>query len=260
MTDDFAARRAQLIAEGNRLRAKANEHDAAGRVGAAIPLWDRADEIDVRFRDLLPEVAVARCPHTGGVLRWPVDNVGLDSSFWDYRSPLRRTPRDLPGTWLAMAGAMRLAEPAEQPPFTVVPGPGTPFVVPRILDSPGVRAVIAEVGIGPHVGWTISYFGPKPRGIRLINLWGTNTYPVYRDGVWTGWDRELPAVADYDFDLSPWLASGALLWIAPGDESATLREGPDECPFLDLPGDQRFTILSDAAIWHAAEIVVPDIT
>ena len=138
-----------------------------------------------------------------------------------------------------MTGAMRLVDPVEHPPFAVVPGPG-------------VRAVIAEVPVGAHTGWAISYFGPKPKNIRLVNLWGTNTYPVYRNGAWTGWDPDLSTVSQYDFELTGWLRSGALLWIAPGDESATLREGPDGCPFVDLPGERRIAVIANSEVRRLA--------
>ncbi|WP_406631346.1 hypothetical protein [Amycolatopsis sp. WGS_07] len=248
MTEDPAAERARLMAEGTALRARARELYDADRVEESFPLRDRVHEINRRYEELLPEVTVARCPHTGTAVRWPIDTAGLDGWFWDYLAAIRRSPESLPPTWLAMTGAMRLAEPVETAPFAAVPGPGAPFVVPRILGSPGVRAVLAEVPVGAHTGWTISYFGPEPEDVRLVNLWGANTYPVYRDGVWQGWDWDRPAVSQYDFDLAGWLRSGALLWIAPGDESATLREGADDCPFTDLPGEHRIAVVTDGRV------------
>ena len=257
MTDAVAAERHALMAEGNRLRAKVRRLNDARRYKKARPLRDRMDEIWSRYRELLPEVTVARCPDSGALVRWPIDPFGLDGWFWKYLGTARRDPASLPRAWLAMTGAMRLGDPVEDAPFVAMPGPGVPFVVPRILNSPGVRAVIAEVPVGVHTGWAISYFGPKPPNTELVNDWGTDSYRVYRDGVCGGWNSVMPWVEDYDFELTGWLRSGALLWIAPGDESATLREGLEGCPFVDLPGRRELVVVFDGAAWHMRAFAGP---
>jgi hypothetical protein len=248
VADETAAARRKLMAEGTRLLTEARALHAQDRTEEAFELDDRADEINQRYRDLLPEVTVARCPDSGELVRWPIDIMGLDAWFWDYRAQMRRIP-DPPRTWLAMTGAMRLGDPVEHPPFVVMPGPDVPFVVPRVLGGHGVRAVIAEVPVGGHTGWAISYFGPMPEAT-LVNFWGADDLLVYRDGVWTGWDRERPDTSQYDFDLADWVSSGKLLWLAPGDESATLRAGVDGCPFVDLPGRRQFTVIANGAVRH----------
>lgn len=237
MTDEAAAERRRLMAEVDRLHAQALDTEE---------LDDQVDEIHQRYRDLLPEVTVARCPDSGAAVRWPIETMGLDGWFWDYHAPMRRIPEDPPRAWLGMTGAMRLTEPVDHPPFTVVPGPEVPFVVPRILGSEGVHAVIAEVPVGTHTGWTITYFGPLPP-VTLVNLWGSDTYLVNRDGAWTGWDRERQTVTRYDYDLTSWLRTGKLLWL---DESANLREGREGCPFVALPGRRDITVIADNEVRH----------
>ncbi len=244
---DPGAERAELMAEANRLRARADRFYEAGRIKKALPLWRRVEQVFLRYEELLPEVTVARCPHSGELVRWRIDTYGLDGRFWEYDTAVRDLPARLPRAWLAMTGAMRLVEPVEHTPYVVNPGPGVPFVVPRVLAHPGVRAVIAEVPVGAHTGWAISYFGPKPP-VRLVNTWGKASYPVYRDGVQGGWDADSPAMSDYDFALTKWLRSGALAWIAPGDESATLREGADGCPFVALPGPRKVPLILNGTV------------
>jgi hypothetical protein len=256
VTDDVAAERNRLIAERNRLRKQERRHRRKG-VKETFPFRAQMREIWRQYRELLPEVTVARCPHSGEVVRWPIDTFGLNGWFWQYLGSARRAPASLPSTWLAMTGAMRLAKPVEHTPFVVMPGPEAPFVVPRILESPGVRAVIAEVPVGAHTGWAISYFGPTPPGTDLVNAWGTDDYPVYRDGVRGGWNSVMPVVEDYDFELTNWLRSGALLWIAPGDESATLHSGLDGCPFVDLPGKREFVVAFNGVVWHMRAFAGP---
>ena len=240
--------RGLLLAEGERLRAEARARPD-GAAGRAF------EDVARRYRDLLPEVPVARCPFTDAPVWWPIDTGGLDGWFWEYPSGVRRDPRHRPPAWLAMTGAMRLAAPVEHTPFTAVPGPGAPFVVPRILGAaPEVLGVIAQVPVGRHTGWAISYFGWPAAGTTLVNLWGAGTYPVVADGVCTGWEREESGVSRYDFDLEPWVGSGALLWITPGDESATLRKGVDGCPYLDLPGPRQFAVVARGEVRYAARL------
>jgi hypothetical protein len=252
VTGVFLAERGALLEEGNRLRAEALALDDAGEYEAARQIWRRDREITRRYRQLLPEVPVARCPHTGTPVSWPIDTAGLDGWFWNLEAPMRRQPAALPPTWRAMTGAVRLAEPVETAPFLCKPGPGVPFLVTRIIQSPGIKAVIAQVPVGRHTGWPISYFGPDPQGVELVNLWGTDTYPNYNDeGTWLGWANVVPKVEDYDFDLEPWLRSGKLLWIEPGDDTATLREGVDGCPYVGLDGVRRLQYLQNGKVWHS---------
>jgi hypothetical protein len=238
--------RARLLAEGNRLVARARQLQKSNRTNAELRVWGRIDEITRRYRALLPDVPVARCPHTGEPVHWPIDTVGLDGWYWSYFRKIGRAPAPPPPTWLAMTGAMRLAEPVEHNPEVVVPGPGVPFVLPRLLELPGVRAVVAEVPVGRHTGWAITYFGPRPAGVPLVDLWGTDNYPVFPDG----WSAYRLRAAEFDYDLTPWLRSGALLWL----DGDTLRA--DACPYADLPGEREIAVVRNGTVAHSDEAPV----
>jgi len=240
MTGDVAAERAQLVATGNRLLAEGREHFEADRADAAWEAWQQVDKINARYRVLLPEVTVARCPHTGEPVRWPIDIWGLDGWYWSYAKKISRPPRHVPRTWLTMTGAMRLVEPVEHNPDVVVPGPGVPFVLPRLLEHPGIRAVIAEVRVGRHTGWAITYFGPRPTDMPLVDLWGGDNYPVFP----RGWSAYRLRASEFDFDLAPWLRTGALQWL----DGDTLRT--DACPFVDLPGERRIAMVWDGKVTY----------
>ena len=250
MTSDVAALRGQLLAEGNRLAAQGRDAAAAGDREAARSARTRWWTLRSRYADQLPDVTVARSPDTGALVRWPIDTIDLDGWFWDHDLPARRDPQPPPG-WLTMTGALRLAAPPTPAPFTCAPGADVPAVIPRILTQPGVRAVLAEVPIGPHTGWTVTYFGPRPP-FPLANLWGTDRYPAAGPGGW-GWDTEPPEGHDNDYELGTWLDSGRLLWITPGDPTARLRSGPADCPYLDLPGRRTPAIIRDGAVRIASQ-------
>lgn len=248
MTTGFPAERAALLAEGNDLLARQEALSTEDPMAAA-DLRDRYSALVDRYLALLPEVTIARSPDSGEPVRWRLDTAGLDGWYWRHQASEREEPDPMPAGWLAMSGAMRLVEPVEHTPFQLVPGPGAPYVVPRLLEVPTISAVVSQVAVGRHTGWAVTYFGANPDNVELVNTWGSDTYHVYDEsGTWLGWHQSIDRVSDYDFDLGPWLESGRLLWIAPDDESATLREGAEGCPYLDLPGPRRIAYVQDGEI------------
>jgi hypothetical protein len=250
--DLFRAERRRILAEGNEAAARANGLDESGDERDHDSSWDylraRHEAAD-RYRELLPDVQVSRCPFTGEPLTWAMDTVDLDGWFWEYEAPVRRARDYLPGTFLALTGAMRINQPVTWAPFAVEPGPGVPYVVPRILNQPETLAVVAQIPVGKHVGWPITYFGPRRTGIKLENDWGSGKFDVYdHDGTWLGWDEKPPAVRHYDFELEPWVSSGKLRWIAPGDETMTLRQGVDGCPYLGIEGPRELAFVEEGKV------------
>lgn len=199
-----------------------------------------ASEARDAYRDALPTLALARCPFTGQLAYHSLDPVDLDGLWWDYENPIRPV-EDLPATWLAMPGAMRLGREVTDVPFLALPGPGRPFVVRRLMEHPAVRAVISQVAVGAHTGWPVTYFADRPvRDRHYANTWGAPSYPVRRaDGTW-GWDAVEEWSPDCDYDLRPWLDEGRLLWIEPGDASLRLRKGVAGCPYVGLAGSTEW--------------------
>ncbi|MGX1811713.1 hypothetical protein ACWIGI_38830 [Nocardia sp. NPDC055321] len=218
-----------VLAEGNRLLALYREVGYTPDGKAAI---NRVFELRALYRSTLPDVVLSRCPLTGRVVRRPFDDVDLDGWYWDWDGPVRPPARGGPSTWLTMGGAVRLADAVTPAPFRCMPGPDAPYVLPDLLNEPGVRAVIAEIPIGPHTGWAVTYFGRRrPSDVPLENIWGSQRYDQYETFTHT--------IHDYDFALRPWVDTGKLLWIAPGDKDAVLHVGPAHCPYLDIEGRNR---------------------
>lgn len=252
----FRAERQHLLDEGNTASAAAHAISGAWRAalreGRDIPEADQArrgqlnelaNVMHRRYRELLPTIPVSRCPRTGELWNWAVDVINLDGWFWRHASSTRRIEA-LPLTWLAITGAMRVIEPVPPTNFLVEPGPGVPFVIPRILQHPEISAVISQLPIGPHTGWPITYFGSRSTGETMVNDWGSDEHYVYApDGTWEGWREQTIYYKDMDFDLEPWLQSGDLYWIAPDDDTMTLRTGPQDCPYLDLTGPRANALI-----------------
>jgi len=194
----------------------------------------------------LPIVALSRSPLSGDILEYAIDVIGVDGLWWNYNQPLRPL-QQLPADFVGLAGALRLGAPLEKTPFEVQPGPEVPYVVPRLLAAPGVCAVLSQVQIGPHVGYTIAYFAEHPEQVaNRINTWGTDFYEVVDDQGTLMWSRDGDnAALDRDADLKPWMEAGKLLWIQPGDTSMTLRSDTRTCPFLALKGSHMDSVLFD---------------
>jgi hypothetical protein len=55
----------------------------------------------------------------------------------------------------------------------------------------------------------------------------------------------------HSFDLGPWLRSGKLLWIAPGDTTLTLREGEAGCPLVGLTGSRHMAHIREGRVWRS---------
>ncbi|MFD3507569.1 hypothetical protein [Nocardia sp. NPDC058666] len=251
MTDEatrkFAEERQALLDEGNRLKRLYKDLGYTDEGEKAIY---QAIELGKQYRELLPDVLVSRCPFTDEPVRWPMDTVDLDGWYWDSENPIRRVVDPVLPTWLAMGGAVRLVEPLTSAPFFRKPGPDRPYVIPRILERPTVRAVIAQIPIGPHTGWNTTYFSTQRAvGVPLENFWGAEKYDVYdAKGHWRAWNEHTQIASDYDFDLRPWIEAGKLLWIAPDDPTASLHQDTDGCPYLDIDGTHTFQRILHAKV------------
>lgn len=231
-------------------------------LSSAIAEVEGADTLDVQRLSVLVEAkmalvfeyqdgfaprAVARCPFTGERASLAVDTFDLDGLWWDWGSPLRSAD-DLPDTTFAYNGAMRLGTPVAAAPFVARPGPEVPFVVPRVLSHPGLRAVISTLPVGPHTGYPVMYFAdPVPLDLRRVNHWGASLY-FARTSTGFGQHYVPEGVAEYDWDLAPWIERGKLSWIAPGDEALELRSSVEGCPYLGLEGRREISLVLDGEV------------
>lgn len=238
-------------------RALLDEFFAVGARIDATPAGDEPNAGDIAryaelrrtYREQLPVLALSRCPFTKAVYEHSLDPFGIDGPWWDYRAS-NRPLEMMQGTVLAFTGALTMVSNIECAPFLVRPGPGAPFVVPRMLSRDGVRAVIYSLPIGEHTGYVITYFAdPAPDDLEGFNDWGMDFYQFEYDIDHLGWYQASETAADHDFDLAPYLTSGQLLWIAPGDDGMTLREGLAGCPYVDAEGCRVPQMVQDGERW-----------
>ena len=204
--------------------------------------------IDVYLDGLVP-VALSRCPFSDAPLEVPLDTGGLDGPWWDYQGSARPW-WERPSTLVSFTGAMRLGRPLENSPWLACPGPGVPYVQPRLLADTGVRAVVSTVPVGVHTGYVIAYFAATPPvGLRPANDWGAPENRRRGPDGGAGWDATFDDASTFDFDLEPWVEAGRLLWIAPGDRGLTLRSGLVGCPYLSLQGPRSWQRIQEGEVW-----------
>lgn len=205
------------------------------------------------YCDGVPLRPLSRCPFTEETVMHSIDDVDLDGLWWSHDAPGRPVEK-VPASVVSFSGAMKLARRVPHTDFLVSPGPEVPFVVEDLIELDAVRAVISQHAVGAHTGYVIVYFAePMPDALPRTNDWGLNEYSfVDADGVLRGGERE-PELERRDFDLARWIERGKLLWIAPGDDSLTLRSEVEGCPYLDLEGSRALARIDEGRVWHDEE-------
>ncbi len=197
----------------------------------------------------VPVTSLSCCPFTGQVMQHSIDHFGLDGLWWNFGAACRPVEQ-LPETYFAFAGALRLTGSPPWFPFVCKPGPELPYVLPRMLRHPAIKAVISTGSIGEHQGFAITYFAkPVPYEIPRVNTWGANEYKCLDDGGNLRWGSRPDNLSDKDFDLAPWIANGKLLWIPPGDTTLTLRDTVSGCPYIGLDGRRAITYIQNGKVW-----------
>ena len=201
-----------------------------------VKMMDTYYQVLAEYGDRLPRVPMSRCPHTKLLLKRSLDPFGLDGYWWHKSRIVKIEEPAAPPTFMVPLGALHLnARVPEEVTAEVIPGPEVPFVVPRLMGLPGMKAVVSRLELARgDIAHVIAYFASDPIHPQFLHqhwlrqdLW----YP--NDAGGTSWLIQNDA---WDFELAPWIERGALSWIAPGDAEMTLRTEVGGCPYLGLPG------------------------
>lgn len=204
------------------------------------------------YESAVPIVDLSRCPFSGEVFSTSLDIFGLDGLWWAYEYDYRPYVNPVE-TYFAWTGSLKVEGPLPEWSLKEMVGPEAPFVLPRILDHPDIRAVISTVLIGEHVGMPVVYYAsPMVHDLERVDDWGHMSHQfLLPDGRPTS-AHAVEADRDKDFELGPWIQRGKLLWIVPGDGALRLRTGLHDCPFLELPGERRRRYIQDGDTWFGS--------
>ncbi len=248
-------RRNALIARYRTVRAAEDElwprvRTEAERAELAAIRTERA-ALGTAIRHELPHVPMSRCPFCDFVAEEQFDPYGIDGYWWQRAHSIRGSgspPRC--GHYFAFTGALALARPIDVLDFSVETGPEAPFVVPRLLEPPGMKMVISSTPVGRHTGYPIFYYGdPIDWEVEGPADWGHHLWLIYRNGFRAGKEARMVHDEECDFDLAPWIARGKVQYILPGDETLTLRSTVEGCPYLDLPGRRVHNRIYQGELW-----------
>jgi hypothetical protein len=218
----------------------------------AMQAQKRMDAAVERYIDAVPIVRISRSPISGAVFENSLDIFGIDGLWWaydrDYRPFVERV-----ATFFAWTGALTLEGPPPVWSLKTMVGPGVPFVLPRMLRHPHMTAVISSLLIGEHVGYPIVYFAdPTPFELVRVDDWGRDHYQYVREDGTPASQHAVQHSAEKDFELEPWLESGKLRWIAPGDLGLELRSGVKGCPYVGLEGERGRQYFQRGRSWVSA--------
>jgi hypothetical protein len=201
-------------------------------------------------------VPIGRCPFTDEVAYKRIDIFGLDGPFWRVTAP------DQPAVggqhFITYQGALNLKgqTPIGAAPNNadeIRPGPEVPFVIPRLLNLPGVVCVISSRPIvnDRFTAYFMAYYAKKPVPADESHQEWLRTSLYYTDAAGnSAWTVKNDV---WDFDLQPWRHKDKLWWIAPEDGSLTLRKGHDPAfPFLQVAGQKQPCVIRQGKVYPAA--------
>jgi len=202
------------------------------------------------YLDRLPRPVLSVCPFTETPLKRALDPYGFDGPYWYEALQASIEEPRASAHFLVMLGAVKLERDAPTEASEVVhPGPDVPFVVPALLELPGVVAVMGRVRLETgDLAYPIAYFAEDASKIEPTELhqpWLRDDYWFVNDEGDASW-----AISNdvWDFELGPWLESGRLRWVdLEAAEPKVLRLGKDAevCPLVGLPGERMPQTLSD---------------
>ncbi len=199
-----------------------------------------------------PFVLVSLCPYCKTEIWQAVGVFSLLDEFW-YKSS--STGREVPKVsshcphLFCIDGALNLNnhQPTEQSQAILTKGATTipmaaevPFVKPRILNLPTMRAVIHRIPVAErYTAYPIVYFAERRPAdhIHFCIPWaspafdGMRPYANNREIGFTGTRSD-----QQDYDLTKWIEKGKLSWVDPETE-AKLMDGPVEAfPYAHITG------------------------
>jgi len=209
---------------------------APGRY-AAQRLNDDYYQTIAEYGDRLPRVMMGACPFTGAPLMASLDPLGLDGPWWWKDRTFEISEPEAPPTFRLLLGGLALSgrQPVEVTD-EVIPGPEVPFVVPRLLQLPGMVAVVSQIVLdNGDVAFPISYWSEAEIDPSLLHQ------PWLRQELWVqgpngpGW---LIANDVWSFDLPEWIARDKVMRIEQGGKDVRGRTSGSPCPYVNLKGDQ----------------------
>ncbi len=206
------------------------------------------ERIRETYYEELPAVVMGCCPFDGKPLVRSFDPYGLDGPWWQPDAQ----PSELPTCthFCVLRGAVNYHNVKPRAGgFEVHTGPEVPYVIPRILDKPGMIAVIASLEMKPgYVVYTIAYFAKRRPPVQELTAHWPRKMFTYTDAFGQkGWDFPNDP---WDFELLPWGRKGKLRWCPPQSDNTRLTmDPPSQCPYLNIEGQRDRIVVQGDQFW-----------
>ncbi len=192
------------------------------------------------YADRLPRLPMGVCPFTGTPLLRSFDPYGFEGWWWHVELIVQLAEPRPPGAFQTILGAVKLNRdaPTEVGTDAVRPGPEVPFVIPTLMELPGMQAVIGRIEMETgDTAYPVSYWSEAEIPPNMLHQ------PWCREMWWfedpeTGKSAWSIANDVWDFDLAPWVAQGKLSWVDLDSDTPIARR--DDLDFLfSLPGEKK---------------------
>lgn len=182
-------------------------------VAAGAAYLEAATRMEGEYFSRLPRIVMSCCPLDGKPLVRTFDPFGEEGLWW--RSDAM--PEVVPSC----------------PHFCVLRGAAdAPYVIPRILEKPGMIAVVSQVQMdGGRSLFLSAYFAPRRPPVQdLAANWPRDVF-VFTNALGQSWWRFDKEVRDHD--LGPWLGHGRIRWCDPDSGNERLSAlSNDRCPYV----------------------------
>ncbi len=199
------------------------------------------------YSDRLPRIPMSTCPFTGARLLRAWDPYGFDGPWWHKDRVFTPEEPAPPDSFRVLLGALDLCgrEPAEAVEL-VLAGPGAPYVVPSLLEHPGMVAVISRIEMATgDIAYPIAYFSREEIDSDDLHQFWTRPELWFKNPE-TGEDGWIIVNDSWDFELGGYLEKGNLRWVAPDDpKGRVLGAGDGPCPFVGLKGPRQPQVLAE---------------
>src|SRR5262249_29653749 len=129
----------------------------------------------------------------------------------------------------------------------IQPGPGAPYVIPRLLSLEGVTCVISSMAMPPlgTTAYFMTYFAePRRPAAQSHQMWLRDAFYYVDPQGYRHWNS---CNDSWDFDIAAWNARGKIRWTAPNDAGAVLVDGAN-CPYAGLGGVRAPQSIRDGAV------------
>ncbi|MBW1809385.1 MAG: hypothetical protein JRJ87_14415 [Deltaproteobacteria bacterium] len=196
------------------------------------------------YFERLPRVQMSVCPYCGKAYLHSFDPFGLDGLWWHEERLVTVNEPPACEHFRLILGAYKITrtDPSEAT-GTVRPGPEVPFVVPDIIDLPGMRAVVGRLEMKTgDIAYPIVYFSDvKTRAIDLCAPWLKVEYWFKDEHGNSAWNISND---EWSFDLEKYIEDKRLGWVdltakKPRVETSASRE----CPFVGTEGVRQPQII-----------------